>query len=98
MRRGPCWPERATADLDGGSMKLLRVALCATFLACTVARADESAGPAFVPYASSGIYPLGDTVGWHVTLPWNSQSVRYVIRKNNLDEIGRGIIVPGTPS
>src|SRR6185295_11393949 len=36
-------------------------------------------------------------VGWHVTLPWNAQSVSYVIRSNNLDEIGRGIIRPGVP-
>jgi cephalosporin-C deacetylase-like acetyl esterase/lysophospholipase L1-like esterase len=79
-------------------MKLMRVALCAVLVACTGARADEAAGPAFVPYEASGIYPLGETVGWHVTLPWNAQSVSYVIRKNNLDELGHGIIVPGVPS
>lgn len=79
-------------------MRLMRVALCAALLACAVARADESAGPAFVPYEASGIYPLGETVGWHVTLPWNSQSVSYVIRRNNLEELGHGIIVPGVPS
>ena len=79
-------------------MRLMRVALSAAFLVCAAARADEAAGPAYVPYESSGIYPLGATVGWHVTLPWNAQSVRYVIRRNNLDEIGHGIIVPGVPS
>src|SRR5689334_5813701 len=79
-------------------MRLMHVALSAAFLVCAAARADEAAGPEYVPYESSGIYPLGATVGWHVTLPWNAQSVRYVIRRNNLDEIGHGIIVPGVPS
>ena len=79
-------------------MKLVRVALCAAFLVCSAVRADEAAGPAYVPYAASDIYPLGATVGWHVTLPWNARSVSYVIRRNNLDEIGHGIIVPGVPS
>ncbi len=79
-------------------MKFMRVALCAAFLVCLGARADEAAGPAYVPYSASGIYPLGATVGWHVTLPWNAQSVRYVIRKNNLEELGHGIIAPGVPS
>jgi cephalosporin-C deacetylase len=79
-------------------MRFMRVALCAALLVCAGARADEAAGPAYVPYEASGIYPLGETVGWHVTLPWNAQSVGYVIRKNNLDEIGHGIIVPGVPS
>jgi cephalosporin-C deacetylase len=79
-------------------MRLTRVALCAALLVCAGARADEAAGPAYVPYAASGIYPLGETVGWHVTLPWNAQSVSYIIRRNNLDEIGRGIIVPGVPA
>ena len=59
--------------------------------------ADESAGPVYVPYNPSGIYALGETVGWHVTLPWNAQAASYVIRKNNLDEIGRGTLVPASP-
>src|SRR3954463_10009371 len=79
-------------------MRSMRVALCAVLLVCAGARADEAAGPAYVPYSASGIYPLGATVGWHVTLPWNAQSVRYVIRKNNLEELGHGIIAPGVPS
>ena len=37
-------------------------------------------------------------VGWHVTLPWNAPAVSYVIRKNNLAEIGRGTIKPGKPN
>ncbi len=40
----------------------------------------------------------GEPVGWHVTLPWNAPAVSYVIRKNNLAEIGRGIIKPGKPN
>ena len=41
---------------------------------------------------------LDETVGWHVTLPWSSPAVTYVIRKNNLAEIGRGSIKPGIPA
>ena len=60
--------------------------------------ADESAGPHYVPYNASSIYALDETVGWHVTLPWSSPPVSYVIRKNNLAEIGRGSIKPGIPA
>ena len=55
-------------------------------------------GPAYVPYQPSGIYALGETAGWNVTLPWNSPTVSYVIRKNNLAEIGRGTLTPGKPA
>jgi cephalosporin-C deacetylase-like acetyl esterase/lysophospholipase L1-like esterase len=67
-------------------------------LVFAVAGADESAGPVYVPYNPSGIYALGERVGWHVTLPWSAQAATYVIRKNNLAEIGRGIVHPGTPT
>ncbi len=63
-----------------------------------MARADESAGPLYVPFHASGIYALGETAGWNVTLPWNSAPVTYVIRKNNLTEIGHGHIRPGVPA
>jgi cephalosporin-C deacetylase-like acetyl esterase/lysophospholipase L1-like esterase len=76
----------------------VRGPLLAALLLCAVAKADESAGPAYVPYEPSGIYALGETAGWHVTLPWNSPVVTYVIRKNNLGEIGRGTITPGKPT
>jgi len=84
-------------------MKLTRAPLAAALflcvsVLCNPARADESAGPAYVPYQSSGIYALGETAGWNVTLPWNSPTVTYVIRKNNLAEIGRGTITPGKPT
>ena len=79
-------------------MKLTRAPLLAAWFLCASALADESAGPAYVPYQSSGIYALGETAGWHVTLPWNSPTVSYVIRKNNLAEIGRGTLTPGKPS
>ncbi len=71
--------------------------IVALWLSCA-ARADEAAGPAYVPYRSSGIYPLGETVGWNVTLPWSASPVTYVIRRNNLAEIGRGEIQPGRPA
>jgi cephalosporin-C deacetylase-like acetyl esterase/lysophospholipase L1-like esterase len=76
----------------------LRAPLLAALLVCAAALADESAGPAYVPFHASGIYALGETAGWHVTLPWSSPAVSYVIRKNNLTEIGRGTLVPGKPS
>ena len=79
-------------------MKLTRAPLLAAWLLCASALADESAGTAYVPYQSSGIYALGETAGWNVTLPWNSPTVSYVIRKNNLAEIGRGSLTPGKPS
>lgn len=78
-------------------MRFVRSALCA-LLVFAVAGADESAGPVYVPYNPSGIYALGERVGWHVTLPWSAQEATYVIRKNNLAEIGRGIVRPGTPT
>ena len=79
-------------------MRLTRAPLLAALILCVSAQADESAGPHYVPYQSSGIYALGETVGWNVTLPWNSPAVSYVIRKNNLAEIGRGSLRPGQPA
>src|SRR4051812_33924131 len=79
-------------------MKIFRAALAAVLFACAVAHGDESAGPLYVPYQVSSIYALGQTVGWHVTLPWGSPAVSYVIRKNNLEELGHGRIVAGTPA
>ncbi len=72
--------------------------VAALILSCAVAFADESGGPHYVPYNVSGIYALGETAGWNVTLPWGSQPVTYVIRKNNLAEIGRGTLYPGRPA
>lgn len=75
---------------------------CAAALLCVLVwaapRADETPGPQYVPYQPSGIYGPGQTVGWHVTLPWRSPSVSYVIRKNNLAELGRGTLRPGIPA
>jgi cephalosporin-C deacetylase len=79
-------------------MKLFHAALAAALLGCATAQADESAGSLYVPYKASGIYELGETAGWYVTLPWGSPAVTYVVRSNNLDEIGRGRIEPGKPA
>jgi cephalosporin-C deacetylase len=79
-------------------LRVTRLPFLPVLLLCAVALADESAGPFYVPYHASGIYALGETAGWNVTLPWSSPAVTYVVRKNNLDEIGRGTIEPGTPS
>ncbi len=72
--------------------------LLAGLLSWDKARADEHAGIAYVPYKASGIYAQGEAVGWNVTLPWTAAPANYVIRKNNLAEIGRGRIWPGVPT
>ena len=80
-------------------MKMFRAAVAAVLGLCAAsAHADEAAGPLYVPYKSSNIYALGETAGWYVTLPWGSPGASYVIRKNNLDEIGHGKVVPGKPT
>ena len=79
-------------------MKAFRAALAARLLLCACGPAQMNRpGPFYVPYRASGIYAPGEPVGWHVTLPWNAPAVSYVIRKNNLAEIGRGTIKPGKP-
>ena len=77
-------------------MKIFRAALLLALVSCGVARADETPGPYYIPYKPSGIYALGETVGWNVTLPWSSPGARYVIRENNLRELGSGVIKAGT--
>jgi cephalosporin-C deacetylase len=62
------------------------------------ARADEHAGAVYVPYKASSLYSLGETAGWNVTLPWKATPATYVIRRNNLEEIGRGRLVPSVPA
>jgi cephalosporin-C deacetylase len=79
-------------------MKIQRLIWAAALAVSGFATADESAGPAYVPYHASGIYALGETAGWNVTLPWNARPANYIVRENNLTEIGRGTIQPGTPS
>jgi cephalosporin-C deacetylase len=73
-------------------------ALLVCVLSAGICRADESAGPHFVPYQPESIYALGETAGWNVTLPWSSPEVSYVIRKNNSVELGRGTLRAGIPS
>jgi cephalosporin-C deacetylase-like acetyl esterase/lysophospholipase L1-like esterase len=84
--------------ISGARLALLSLLLPCGLLIWDSARADEHAGVAYVPYEASGIYALGETVGWNVTLPWNAAPADYVIRRNNLDEIGRGHIRPGSPT
>src|SRR4051812_29246413 len=79
-------------------MKTILAACGGALLACAVVHADEAAGSLYVPYHASGIYAAGETVGWHVTLPWGSPAASYVIRRNNQDEIGHGRIVAGRPA
>ena len=91
--RVPSAPELQPEEV----MKQFRALLLALF-ACTAIQADESAGALYVPYHASGIYALGDTVGWNVTLPWSAHAAHYVIRKNNLTELGQGDVKPGVPT
>jgi cephalosporin-C deacetylase len=72
-------------------MQTLRIALYAC-LCAGVAFADAAAVPTFTAYNATGIYALGETVGWKVTPPAGAAAVHYtyVVRKNNLDEIGKG--------
>jgi cephalosporin-C deacetylase len=79
-------------------MRWLRAPLWVALWVSASAHADESAGPLYVPYQPSGIYAQSETVGWNVTLPWGSPPVSYVIRRNNLEELGRGTIRPGMPA
>ena len=79
-------------------MKMFRAALLLALVSCGVARADETPGPYYIPYKPSGIYALGETVGWNVTLPWSSPGASYVIRENNLKELGSGVIKAGKPA
>jgi cephalosporin-C deacetylase-like acetyl esterase/lysophospholipase L1-like esterase len=79
-------------------MKIVRAALLLALVSCGVARADETPGPYYIPYKPSGIYALGETVGWNVTLPWGSPGASYVIRENNLKELGSGVIKAGKPA
>jgi cephalosporin-C deacetylase-like acetyl esterase/lysophospholipase L1-like esterase len=79
-------------------MTITRVPLFAALFLCAAALADEAAGPHYIPYKANSTYQQGETVGWHVTLPWKSPAVSYVIRQNNLEVLGRGIIKPGTPA
>jgi hypothetical protein len=73
---------------NGNNIKIAMWCLALLMLlsaASATARADETPGPGYVPYHSSGIYALGETVGWNVTLPWEAVPATYVIRKNNLE-------------
>jgi cephalosporin-C deacetylase len=79
-------------------MRIVSLAALAAWVLCAGARADEFAGPQYVPYRATNVYALGETVGWNVTLPWTAPAATYVIRENNLGELGRGTIKPGVPS
>lgn len=75
----------------------LLLALCAAPLA----HADGSAtAPTYAPYKSTGIYTLGETVGWKVMLPPGAPSAnyRYVVRRNNLAEIKSGTLDLSQPA
>ena len=69
-RRGPSAPEQF---IRGEIMKQFRAALFAALLAVRrTARPMNRPGPLTCRYHASGIYALGETVGWNVTLPWSA--------------------------
>ena len=72
--------------------------LLVAFTIANNGHADEAAGAHYVPYKSNSTYALGETAGWNVTLPWTAPGASYVTRKNNLADLGRGRIEPGTPA
>jgi hypothetical protein len=65
----------------------------AVLLLASVAMAQP---PVFTPFRASGVYGVGEAVGWTVTLPTGAVAPRagysYVITKNNSDTIQTGTI------
>ncbi len=57
----------------------------------------DGAAPAFMPYKKDSIYALGEAVGWKVTAPATTPATNYtyVVRKNNLEQIGAGTFASG---
>lgn len=77
----------------------LIVAGLATFFAAAVAGAQQLA---LTPFNASGIYALGEKVGWTATLPPGTAApaggCTYTIKKNNLDVIQSGSLDLATGS
>jgi len=69
---------------------LLALAI-AWFVAALPAQAQE---PVFTPVHPNGIYDIGETVRWNVTLPKGAAATgtgyKYVVRTNNSDAIAQG--------
>ncbi|MDB4883550.1 MAG: Acetyl xylan esterase [Gemmatimonadetes bacterium] len=90
-RSAPRWSHRA----------ILVCSLTATVAARTAAqqatsrRSTEAAQPAFVPDHATGIYTIGERVGWTVTLPNGSQAIgpyAYTIRRNGGEVVATGTL------
>jgi cephalosporin-C deacetylase len=73
--------------------------LAAALLAC-IALICSAAELTLTPFKPDGIYALGETAGWTATRSSASapSAYRYVIRKNNLDEIQKGTLDLSRPA
>jgi hypothetical protein len=71
--------------------KLALLLILVAFSILTAAHSCPARQPAFTPYKASGIYDLGETVGWTITRPQGSSGeYSYEARKNNQDVIKSG--------
>ena len=63
-----------------------------------VARTASAAPPVFTPFHATGIYAVGERVGWTLVVAEGCAApaggYRYTIRKNNADTIGAGTLDP----
>jgi cephalosporin-C deacetylase len=74
---------------------LARTAVAAFTLLLFAAHVCSAQQPTFTPYKASGIYGLGEKVGWTVELPPGaprSAVYTYAVRKNNQDVIKTGTL------
>jgi cephalosporin-C deacetylase-like acetyl esterase len=92
-------PDVAMSHLLGVLRGLLRNLFCAGLIACTLtplaaASAADAPKLIFTPFHADGIYVLGETVGWTVTLAPDAVPPRgrfsYTIRSNDLDVVKTG--------
>lgn len=77
--------------------RLLLVVVGVGILGSLPARARNfPEGPSLEPFAESGIYEVGDTVGWTVHRPAgkveSAEQYTYEIKKNNFETIASGEI------
>lgn len=71
----------------------IRYSFIALFFFLTTAPLCMAQQPIFTPYHASGIYRIGEKVGWTVTMPQGAvptSSYSYTIKKNNLDVLKSG--------
>ena len=73
----------------------IRTFVAAFILLLVAAQLCAAQQPTFAPYKASGIYNLGEKVGWTAVLPQGASRsgvYTYTVRKNNLDVIKTGTL------